>query len=300
VFDRELAGNMYNTVLQWNQTLAQTLQFLHTNTDKDRPLKNKLTEYSALWTYIWLDMIEKNIASQWLSSMGVNNPLAERNSLIWNRYNWLEPEKKEDALKQIFSFKLSEADYIDKYSDPILAENQKMWLAVSDIDHIVELWKDEELLNRLAPDIKNYLDHVTVSKPLTDEKIMELVEWEIFKEPWTWSKKKRSINFNKLADKLNKFSGFKNNFYEQVLKQQPLDRIQYKAKWNKIIPIKLWELEAKKVLAKYDFIKPKAPVSEKTPDIVVKTVKTSKSSWKYTAKSIKWGNVYKVKTERKK
>ena len=75
--------------------------------------------------------------------------------------------------------------------------------------------------------------------------------------------------------------------------QEPLSRIAYKATKTWINPIQLSVWEAREIDQKYTFIKPKQPESEKTPDLVVKQVKTTSS--KYSGKAIKQSNVYKVK-----
>lgn len=297
-YQRQLVWENYNTVLMWNQTMSITLADLYINTNKNSPLKNQLTNYSILWTTFNLSLIEKNIASQWLSSMWVNNSFAQQNSRLRNYVNWLSPEEKEKALPNVFALKNSQLDYIDKYMSPIKAMQAKIWIWVSDVNNIIDIAKDPELLDKASSWIKDYIDRVTVSQPLTDEKMMDVIRDEIFKTPWKWSKKRWNISFNlwKMKDDLNKLSWFKSDFYRNILKEEPLDNIQYKLSWSTITPIKLWDLEAKKVQAQYQFIKIKAPESEKTPDIIVQVVKTSKPSWKYTSKSIKWANVYTVKT----
>ena len=86
-FDRMLLGKMYNTALLGNQTIAQTLQLLYTNTSENSPTKSPITTYSAFGTRLNLSLIEKNIASQGLGSMGVNNPAAERTARI---FGWFD------------------------------------------------------------------------------------------------------------------------------------------------------------------------------------------------------------------
>jgi len=295
-FNRNLAKNVYNTVLLGNQTLATRLQNLYTNTSDNSPLKNKLTAYSSLWTYMDLNLLEKNITSQWLSSVWVNNPYAEITNRIWNHYNWLEPSEKEETLPKILWFLNQQLDDIDWYVDPITARNLKVGIAAWNVDNMTEIGKDPELLERVKDDMKNFLDRVTVSEPLTDEKILEDIKWSIFKSWWTSKKKAKKIKFNlwKLAWKLNKMWWFKQNFYEAVLGKVPLENNHYKTRGSSIIPLKVWTLEAKKRKTKYSFITVKQPESEKTPDIVVKKIKISKKSWSYKWKSIKWKNVYKV------
>lgn len=295
VFDKELTHNMYNTVLLWNQTMAKNLQYMYMNADKNTPLSSTLTDYSSLWTYVWQAMLEKTIASEWLSSLWFNNPYAEWNSRIWNWYDWLESKDKAESLDKILDYKKTSVWYMKETTSPVQAVNVLAWYVSHDIDHLIEIWKDPELMEMLKDPIKDYIDRITVSEPLTDDAVLDLARDTMFKEPWSGKKKRGSIWFNKLVDNLNKFSWFKWAFYENVLKQKPLEHIQYRAKWNRIIPIKLPEAEAKKIIAKYDFIKPKAPVSEKTPDIVVQTIKTTKASWRYSWKNIKWQNVYTVK-----
>lgn len=295
-YQRQLVSDNYNTVLLWNQTMAITLADLYINTSKNSPLKWQLTNYSILWTTFNLWLIEKNIASQWLASMWTNNAFAQQNSRAWNYVNWLSPEEKEKKLKDMFAWKIWMFDYADKYMDPLTAKNAKVGMWVSDINNLIDIAKDPDLLEKVAPSIKDYLDRVTVSQPLTDEKVMEQIRDEIFKTPGKWKKKKWHLSANKIKDDLNKLSDFKWEFYRDVLKQEPLNDVQYKLSWSTIIPLKISSMEAKKIKAQYQFIKPKAPESEKTPDIVVHMVKTSKTSWKYTDKSIKGSNVYTIKT----
>jgi len=77
--------------------------------------------------------------------------------------------------------------------------------------------------------IKDYLDRVTVSEPLTDEKIMEDIRATIFKTPGSGAaKKQRQLNFSKLNFELNKLSDFKTDFYRYVLKEEPLSHVKYK------------------------------------------------------------------------
>jgi hypothetical protein len=142
------------------------------------------------------------------------------------------------------------------------------------------------------------MNMLTVSRPLSDEDIKEEVRESIFKSKWSWSGswskwRKWSISFNKPAKDLTKFQAFKRQFEQNVMWQEPLNRIAYKATKTWITPIQLSVWEAHEIDQQYTFIKPKQPESEKTPDIVVKQVKTSKST--YSGKSIKQSNVYKTK-----
>jgi hypothetical protein len=139
---------------------------------------------------------------------------------------------------------------------------------------------------------------VTVSRPLSNEAIKDEVRQTIFKNTGSWSGswskwRKWSISFKPLADQLTKFQAFKRQFEQNVMWQEPLSKIAYKATKTWITPIQLSVWEAQEIDKKYTFIKPKQPESEKTPDVVVKQVKTSKST--YSGKSIKQSNVYKVK-----
>ncbi|HPC34213.1 MAG TPA: hypothetical protein PLP73_01000 [Candidatus Absconditabacterales bacterium] len=295
VFDKELTHNMYNTVLLGNQTMAKNLQYMYMNADKNTPLSSTLTDYSSLGTYVGQAMLEKTIASEGLSSLGFNNPYAEWNSRIWNWYDGLESKDKAESLDKILDYKKTSVGYMKETTSPVQAVNVLAGYVSHDIDHLIEIGKDPELMEMLKDPIKDYIDRITVSEPLTDDAVLDLARDTMFKEPGSGKKKRGSIGFNKLVDNLNKFSGFKGAFYENVLKQKPLEYIQYRAKGNRIIPIKLPEAEAKKIIAKYDFIKPKAPVSEKTPDIVVQTIKTTKASGRYSGKNIKGQNVYIVK-----
>jgi hypothetical protein len=53
----------------------------------------------------------------------------------------------------------------------------------SDVTHLDELRKNPDLMEAIKDPLKWYLDRVTVSEPLTDEKIVEDIQAEIFKEP---------------------------------------------------------------------------------------------------------------------
>lgn len=297
-FDRMLLGKIYNTTLLGNQSTAQTLQLLYTNTSEKSPMKNEITTYSAFGTRLNLSLIEKNIASQWLWSMGVNNPAAERTARIFNRYDWLDPENKEKYRPKLMNWVSGTLDNIDKYADPMSATNAKVWLWATLYKHIAAL--SPEVMEKSQDAIKDFLDRVTVSQPLTDEKIMEDIRAEIFKTPGTGGKKKaRKLSFNKLNHELNKLSDFKTDFYRYVLKEEPLEHIKYKnTGTGTILPIRMPAAAARPPKAEYNFMKPTAPTKVETPDLVVERVKTTKSASKYSPKSIKWGNVYIVKTSK--
>ena len=299
VFDRMLLGKTYNTILQWNQTMAQTLQLLYTNTSPDSPLKNPLTTYSSLGTFINLSMIEKNVASQGISSMWINNPIAERTSRIRWWFNWLSPEDKEKKLPWVLWWINWSVDDINSYSDPLKAKNAKIWMATSNIDHLIELSKDPELMIKVAPSIKDYIDRVTVSEPITDDVLMQDIRDVIFKVPWAWAKKhRRQIAFNKLNFKLNKFSDFKTDFVRYVLKEEPLEHITYKVQWATILPLRESAMEARPPKPEYDFVKIAKAGKVVTPDIKIETIKTTKASKVYTWKAIKWQNIYVIKTSK--
>jgi hypothetical protein len=142
------------------------------------------------------------------------------------------------------------------------------------------------------------MNMLTVSRPLSDEDIKEEVRKSVFKSTgswsWSWKKwRKWSVSFDDLANELTKFQAAKRQFEEHVLWQTPIQKIAYKPTSHWVTPIQLSVWEAHEIDQKYTFIKPKSPESEKTPDIVVKQVKTSTS--KYSGKAIKQSNVYKVK-----
>jgi len=56
-------------------------------------------------------------------------------------------------------------------------------MATSNIDHLIELSKDPELMIKVAPSIKDYIDRVTVSEPITDDVLMQDIRDVIFKVP---------------------------------------------------------------------------------------------------------------------
>lgn len=299
-YKSELMAKYYTTALLWNRTLWKDMALMYTNTSSSKPLKEELDQNIWIWTIIVPSIIQKIVESQWINSLWINNAFTDMNTKLWNWAWWLEEWDKSKWLDSIIWYKLWVFDYIDKYVDKSTANNVKIWIASSDINHLEELKNNPELLEKSSQWIKDYLDRITVSEPLTDEKIMDNIRSTIFKEPWKWWKKRKDINFDKLNFNLNKVSDFKTDFYRYVLKKEPLEHISYaKQGSSTIVPIRMPAAEARPPKAEYNFIKVKEAEKETTPDIKVETIKTSKTPREYKWKVIKMQNIYTVKTTRR-
>ena len=280
----------YPTLVQWNQVVANSMMYSHAAMKADNPLSSTLSLSSALWAPIEVEWIKRNVAYQWLGTL------------------WLDSMNTIFTTKVLNSTSISEQDKVDFAKDaidyastqwPLIEDLTKAWLAIPMLKHYTELYNTDPSLfddnPRMFHDAMNML---TVSRPLSDEDIKEEVRKSVFKSTgswsWSWKKwRKWSVSFDDLANELTKFQAAKRQFEEHVLWQTPIQKIAYKSTSHWVTPIQLSVWEAHEIDQKYTFIKPKSPESEKTPDIVVKQVKTSTS--KYSGKAIKQSNVYKVK-----
>ena len=56
-------------------------------------------------------------------------------------------------------------------------------VAMSSLDHLIYLAKDEDLMEKMKGPLKELLDRVTVSDPIEDDALMEIVRDQIFKTP---------------------------------------------------------------------------------------------------------------------
>jgi len=300
-YKKQMMEKYYNTALMWNRTLWKDLSLLYTNTSPDKPLKKELSQNVWIWTIIVPSIIQKTIQSEGISSLWVDNAFTVLNTKLWNWQSWLDEEDKWKWLESVFGYKSWIFDYISKYVSFADAHNTKVGIWAGDSWKLNLLRQNQEALEEAAEWIKNYLDVVTVSDPITDEKIIEEIEKTIFKEQWTgWSKKSRKkLNFWKLAFKMNELSNFKTDFYRNVLKQEPLSHIKYSDNWSwKILAIRMPAAEARPVKPEYSFVKMRTPEAVETPDIKIENIKTSRASKSYRWKKIKWQNVYIIKTSR--
>jgi hypothetical protein len=295
-YKMKIITDNYQVLNMWNRTIGKDLTLLYINSSKDNPMQKQINQNVWIWTTLVPSIIQKTVEAQWVNSLWINNVYSTLNIGLWNKLWWLDDDEKPEYLKRLLWFKLGMVDNTEKFGDQIMAQNVNIWIVASDVTHLDELRKNPDLMEAIKDPLKWYLDRVTVSEPLTDEKIVEDIQAEIFKEPWTWWKKRRKINFDKLNFALNKFSDFNTDFNRYVMKQEPLQHIQYKVQWATILPIRKSAIEARPPKAEYDFVKIKEPTVVKTPDIVVETIKTTKST--YTGKAIKWQNVYIVKTSK--
>ena len=296
-YKEKLMAKYYTIALMGNRTLWKDMAILYTNTNPNKPLKKLLNQNVWVWSIVVPLLIQKTIASEWISALWANNVYADLNRKLWNWAWWIEKGEKWEWLKNLFAYKIWIMDYLKQYADHTTYQQVAAGIWASDIEHIKEIPVDQ--IEVLAPWIRDYLNRVTVSEPLTDEKIFEEVRAAIFKEPWwVWKKKKWSIDFNKLNFKLNKFSDFKTDFVRYVLKEEPLEHITYKVQWATILPLRESAMEARPPKPEYDFVKIAKAGKVITPDIKIETIKTTKASKVYTWKAIKWQNIYVIKTSK--
>lgn len=291
-YKNELVLQYYDVLNAWNQFIGNKMMFSHAGMKEDYPLSSELSLNSSLWTALDVDWLKVNIERQWLPALWVNWVLPEYTVKVINSKN-IDMTQKLEYVDRVLA--------MAKLQWPIVEDWIKSWISYPMLDHFVEIlnteeWKEwvEKNASWLAQKMRQY----TVSRPLSNEDIKEQVRSSIFKETKSWSGSKSSgrkwsISFKPLADQLTKFQSFKRQLEQNVMWETPLSRIAYKPTSNWVTPIHLSVWEAQEIDKKYTFIKPKQPESEKTPDVVVKQVKTSKST--YSGKSIKQSNVYKVK-----
>lgn len=296
-----LLKNNYNTLLQGNRNIGKNLQVMYFNTDPAKPLVKQLSENVGLWTIVIPNIIKKTVEAQWIASLWTDNVFATLNRQMWyNLWSIKDDAWKEKFIKNMFEYKAAVLDYATNFGDKMEGTNVKVWIIASDIPHLDFIkQKSPELYKLIEPEVKEYLDRMTVSEPLTDEAILANIKSDIFKTTGTGKWKHSAPAMKLLAEKLNKFSDFKTDFYRYVLKKEPLEQITYKFDGGaKIIPLRQSAIEARPPKAEYNFIKITQPESLKTPDITVETIKTIRSSSKYTGKAIKWSKIYTVKTSR--
>ena len=288
-----MVATYYEAGLLWNEYIANTIIPVHAALLPDYPLKSAVNMKSTMWIAVSANISSKNIMYQWIWNMGIDWVVPEYLNKV------LESNKL--TIKEKFGFVEEFDDFVTSTYDPFTANWIKNWMAIWITKHYDELLREAE---RQWSDffdttdyIKRWMDRITVSQPLSDEAIKQQIRDSVYKKKtwsWSWSKwRKWSVSFGDLANKLTKFQAMKRNFERNVLWEEPLQRIAYKATSHWVTPIQLSIWEAHEIDQKYSFITPKKPESEKTPDIVVKQVKTSTS--KYSGKAIKQSNVYKVK-----
>lgn len=287
----DLVTTYYPALQQWNQFLANNMMHSHAALKEDYPLNSEMNMKSSMWAAVDVLWMRKNVMYQWLPAIWMDWVIPEFALKVLNATN-LTPEQKFEFLDKELEIaatydKFTEDTFKAGMSYPILKYFDKLYNA------------NPEWFEKNWDWIWEKLKLYTVSRPLSDEDIKQEVRESIFKttKSWSWSKwRKWSISFNKPAQDLTKFQAFKRQFEQNVMWQEPLNKIAYKATSNWITPIQLSVWEAKAIDEKYSFIKPQSfetPKSEKTPDIVVKQVKTTSS--KYSGKAIKQSNIYKVK-----
>ena len=286
----ELVLDFYPTLMQGNELIPNTMMYLHWSLKPDYPLNSKINISSAFWAQIDDYFMMKNYENRWYWD-----------SWIWTLWSYM-------VKRVINSNDVSWEDkvaYINKmvdYADlqwPFAGNMIRAWLTPMLLEKYTQISNtDPEFRERNKDWLEPEFKKITVSRPLSDEDIKEEVRKTVFKSTkswsWSWRKwRKWSVSFNDLANELTKFQAMKRQFEEHVLWQTPIQKIAYKATSHWVTPIQLSVWEAHEIDQKYTFITPKKPESEKTPDIVVKQVKTSTS--KYSGKAIKQSNVYKTK-----
>jgi len=65
----------------------------------------------------------------------------------------------------------------------MMSQNVNIGIVASDVGHLQELRNNPDLMEKIKNPLKAYLDRVTVSEPLTDEKIVQDIQDTIFKTP---------------------------------------------------------------------------------------------------------------------
>lgn len=291
-YKNQLVKEYYDTLIAWNEFIWNKMMFSHAAMKEDYPLSAELNLNSSLWTTFDVEWLKTNVERQWLSALWVNGILPEYAVKVMN--------SKNIDMKQKLEFIDRELELAWQYW-AFMEDRMKWGLSYPLLDHFIEIANDpdwREWLNNNAEWLARKMKQYTVSRPLSNDDIKEQVRSSIFKQnkSWSWSWRRWSLSFKPLADRLTKFQAFKRQLERNVMDTEPLDLISYKPTSKWVTPIRLTVWEAKAIDEKYSFLKPmsfETPKSEKTPDLVVKQVKTTSS--KYSGKAIKQSNVYKVK-----
>lgn len=305
-FKKEVMLALYPSIVQANRTLWKALMITYINSDKEnRPFKRQLKEWVWIWVPIMSNYLQKTITAQWLNSVWIDNKFSEVLWALWYHYNWADNDKKPEKLDKIMWLFDAMIDFAENTNDSSLETNIKVSLMASSVWFLSELRnvKNPELWNRIVESgmLKMFLDRVTVSDPLEDDVIKDMVRAEIFNEPWAGSRARRKMKwFSALKDKINKFWQFKTDFYRYVLNEEPLQQTKYSFDWvARLNPVTFAPIEIEPRNTKINWIKMNKPEELKTKDLTVATIATTRVSWKkYTWKAIKWWKIYVIKTTR--